>query len=252
MVDAALAAQGKMEVEQSRGGCGAQARGAGEEGVFPDLERDVAGVALAGAVLALEFHLENLVGVPGGGGFGVGEEGDEAALEGAEAAFDFAFCLRGGGDEVGDAEGAEGALKFAFWVAVVGAGTGAKEAERIGVDGLGDAVVFKGGAEVGEVIPSGVGTDETGGDVEAGMVIDGEEKELLLRSGPPLVDGAVVLPELADMRPAETPVSAVARRRRGKETREVFFNGCLDAGTGAGEAEKPLQLIGHELEIGRS
>ena len=50
-----------------------------------------------------------------GGDFGVGQEGDEAALKSAEAAFDFAFGLRGGCDEVGDAEGSEGALKFALW-----------------------------------------------------------------------------------------------------------------------------------------
>ena len=56
--------------------------------------------------MPLEFHLEDLVGVLRGGDFGVGKEGDEAALEGAEAAFDFAFCLRSGRDEVGDAEAA--------------------------------------------------------------------------------------------------------------------------------------------------
>jgi hypothetical protein len=68
-------------------------------------------------------------------------------------------------------------------------GAWAEEAEGIGVDGLGDAVVFKGGAEVAEVVPGGVGGDETARDVEAGMVIDGEEEDLLLRSRPPLVDG---------------------------------------------------------------
>lgn len=80
-----------------------------------------AGAALAGEVLALEFHLEDVVGVLWSGDFCVGEEGDDAALEGAEAAFDFAFCLRSGRDEMGDAEGAKGALEFALWVAAVGA-----------------------------------------------------------------------------------------------------------------------------------
>ncbi len=189
VVDAALLAKGKVQVEQRRGRCGAEALGAGQQGVFPDGEGDEAGAALAGAVLALEFHLKDVVGVLGGGDFGVGQEGDEAALEGAETAFDFAFCLRGGRDEVGDVEGAEGALEFALRVAAVAAGAWAEEAEGIGVDGLGDAVVFKGGAEVAEVVPGGVGGDETARDVEAGMVIDGEEEDLLLRSRPPLVDG---------------------------------------------------------------
>ena len=45
----------------------AEALGAGELGVFPDVEGDEAGAALAGAVLALEFHLEERVGVLRGG-----------------------------------------------------------------------------------------------------------------------------------------------------------------------------------------
>ena len=251
VVDAALLAKGKVQVEQRRGRCGAEALGAGQQGVFPDGEGDEAGAALAGAVLALEFHLKDVVGVLGGGDFGVGQEGDEAALEGAETAFDFAFCLRGGCDEVGDAEGAEGALEFALRVAAVAAGAWAEEAEGIGVDGLGDAVVFKGGAEVAEVVPGGVGGDETGGDVEAGMVIDGEEEDLLLRSGPPLVDGAVVLPKLADVSPAKTAVSANAWRRSREQKRKVRFEKGLDAGAGADKAEEPLHFIGHELKIER-
>lgn len=132
VVDAALLAKGKMEVEQGRSGCRAEALGAGQEG-------------------------------------------DDAALEGAEAAFDFALCLRGGCDEVRDAECSEGALEFALWVAAVTAGAWAEEAEGVGVDSFGDAMFFKGGAERAEVVPGGVGGDETACDVEAGMVIHGEK-----------------------------------------------------------------------------
>lgn len=121
VVDAALLAEGEVKVEQSRSGCRTEALGAGQERVFPDGGWDEAGAALAGEVLALEFHLEDVVGVLWSGDFCVGEEGDDAALEGAEAAFDFAFCLRSGRDEMGDAEGAKGALEFALWVAAVGA-----------------------------------------------------------------------------------------------------------------------------------
>ena len=42
----------------------------------------------------------------------------------------------------------------------------------------------------------GHGRRRSGHDIDAGMVIDGEN--LLLRSGPPLVNGAVVLPKLAE------------------------------------------------------
>ena len=200
VVDAALLAKGKMEVEQGRGGCRAEALGAGQQGVFPDGDGDEAGAALAGAVLALEFHLEELVCVLGNGDFGVGQEGDDAALEGAQAAFDFALCLRGGCDEVRDAECSEGALEFALWVAAVAAGAWAEEAECVGADSFGDAMFFKGGSEMAEVVPGGVGGDETACDVEAGMVIHGEKEDLFLRSGPPLVNGAVVLPESSGAR----------------------------------------------------
>ena len=80
VVDATLLAKGKVQVEQCLSGGGAEALGAGQQGVFPDAEGDEAGAALAGAVLALELHLEELVGVPRGGDFGVGKEGDDAAL----------------------------------------------------------------------------------------------------------------------------------------------------------------------------
>ena len=50
----------------------------------------------------------------------------------------------------------------------------------------------------------GGGGDETGGDVDAGMIIDREEENLFLRSGPPLVNGTLVPPKLADVSPAKT------------------------------------------------
>ena len=106
----------------------------------------------------------------------MGEEGDEAFLEGAETAFDFAFGLRGWGHEVGDAEGAQGALELAAGVEVVEVvvgGAGSEEAQGVGVDGKGDAVALEGFAEVLEVGPSGVAGDEAAGDVEAGVVVDG-------------------------------------------------------------------------------
>ena len=171
------------------------------------------------------------------------------------------FCLRGGCDEVGDAERAplgpepaegEGALEFALCVAAVAAGAWAEEAESIGVDGLGDAVFFKGAAEVAEVVPGGVGGDETPCDVDAGMVIDGEEENLLLRGGPPLVNGALVLPKLADVGPAKTALRANEGRRSREEVGKVCFEKSLHAGAGTDKAEETLELIGHELKIGRA
>ena len=81
-------------------------------------------------------------------------------MEGAEAAFDFAFCLRGWGDEMGDFQSPQGALELTSGIAVIAAGTGPKKTEAVGVNGAGNAVEFKGAAEVGEMIPGGVGADE--------------------------------------------------------------------------------------------
>ena len=67
-----------------------------------------------------------------------------------------------------------------------------------------------------------------------------------------MVDGAVVLPKLADVSPAKTAVSANAGRRSREQKRKVRFQKGLHAGTGTDKAEKTLQLIGHELKIGRA
>ena len=104
VVDAALVAKRKVQIEQSRRRHTAKALGTCSEGVIPRGLRDAPGAALAGVVLAMEFHLEDLVGVLRSGDFCVREEGDEAALKGAEATFDFAFGLGRGRDEMGDAE----------------------------------------------------------------------------------------------------------------------------------------------------
>ena len=50
---------------------------------------------------------------------GVGHKSDEAALESAEAAFDFSFGLRSWSDEVSDAQSPQGALELALGVGVV-------------------------------------------------------------------------------------------------------------------------------------
>ena len=252
VVDAALVAKGKVEVEQGERRSRAHTMGAGGVLMLPNADGDQAGGALAGAVLALEFHLEDGVCLRKGGDICVFEQGDDAALEGAKAAFDFPFCLRRGSDEMGDAEGAQGALEFALRVAAVGAGAGAKETEPVGVEGLWDAVQFKGGAKMREVVPGGIGGDEAGGEVEAGMIIHGEEKDLFLRSRPPLVDGSVVLPEFADAGTAETPVAARGLWQNGEQAGEVIFSKSLDAGACALEAKEPFEFIRSELEIRRS
>ena len=143
----------------------------------------------------------------------MGEESHQAALEGAEAAFDLALGLRGGRHEMCHAEPAQGALELAFGGAIVVAGTGPEEAQAVGVDDLGQAPGLEGFPEMSEVVPGRVRLDEAAREVEAGMVVDGEQEGLLGGGRPSLVDGAVVLPELADAGATEGAIDAGRARR---------------------------------------
>jgi hypothetical protein len=113
-------------------------------------------------------------------------------------------------------------------------------------------VVLEEGAEVAEVVPSGVGSDKAPAEVEAGVIIDGEQQDLLGRGRPPLVDGAVVLPEFANMGAAEASVGPVLARAGGHQVGEVGLDVGLDVGAGAFEPAEPLQFVGHELIVRRT
>ena len=115
----------------------------------------------------------------------------------------------------------------------------------------GNAVGFKEGAEVAEVVPGGVGGNEGARDVEPGVIIDGEQQDLFVGGRPPLVDGTVVLPEFADVGAAETPVGPGLARAGGHQMSEVRFDIGFDVGAGALETAEPLHFIGHELIVGR-
>ena len=62
---------------------------------------------------------------------------------------------------------------------------------------MGDAETLEGFAEVEEMCPSGVAGDESSGYVESGVVVQGDKESLFLGTGPPLVDGTIVLEEYA-------------------------------------------------------
>jgi len=74
---------------------------------------------MEGGILALDFHLEDLVCLMEGADLCVCQKRDQAALESAESAFDFAFCLRGWSDQVCNVQGAQGSLELASRVAAV-------------------------------------------------------------------------------------------------------------------------------------
>lgn len=174
VVDLALGAQGEVQVKQR----GLRTRGHGQfacgRRFFINLARDQPGGGEAGVVTAGDFHLEDFLSGWVIHGFGVAQEGDHTVLEGAEAAFDFTFCLGRGRDAMGDAEGEQRALELAAGIAQVLGGTGAEKAQGVGINGLWQAVGFKGGAEVAKMRPSGVSWNEAAGHDEARVIVHGE------------------------------------------------------------------------------
>ena len=111
-VDATCQVDGQMKIHEGGVGTGAQhvavlslCQGAG-------LIRGQVGGAADGSILAGQFADEQFLGRGIVGDFLVGQEGEDALLEGAEAAFDLSFGLRAGGDQMGDAQRGEGALEL--------------------------------------------------------------------------------------------------------------------------------------------
>lgn len=90
----------------------------------------------------------------------VSQERHQAQLQGAKAAFDFAFGLRTGGDQMGHPQGGEGALELRTRIPVIGHGIMTKEAQAVGVDDERQGVLEKEPAKMLEMIPGGVGGDK--------------------------------------------------------------------------------------------
>lgn len=236
---------------RAAGGGGTHAAFAALRLGVPDFDGDLADGAVDGAVLAGDLHLEDLVGLPPSLGAGVGEQGHEAALEGAEAAFDLPLGLRGGRHEVGHAEAAQGALELAFRIAVIMAGAGSEKAQAVGVDDLRQALDLEGLPEVLEVVPSRVRFDQAAREVEAGMIVHGEQEGLLGGGRPPLVDGAVVLPKFAEAGATEAAIDTGLACGGGHEMGLVGLDVGLHRGTSPDPSAEPFQLIGDELVVGR-
>lgn len=109
---------------------------------------------------------------------------------------------------------------------------------------------FESAAEVAEVIPCCFGRDKAAGNIEAGMVIDGEQKDLFGGGRPPLVDGTVVLIKLPDACAAEAAVGAIFSSDGRDEVREVRFDMNLDARSRPLEVAEALKFVCHKLVVG--
>ena len=79
-----------------------------------------AGGAANGGILALNLPVEHDLCGGIAAGFFIGQDGHEAFLQGSKAAFDLAFGLRAGSDQMGYPQGGEGALELGTGITVIG------------------------------------------------------------------------------------------------------------------------------------
>ena len=208
------------------------------------------GGAADGTVLPGPFADEQFLGGRVSGDLLVGQQRDQAVLEGAEAALDFTLGLGAGGDEVGDAPRGEGALELGAGIPTLGGGDMAEQGQAIGVEGHGPTVDGEEAAEVLEVMPSGVGGNEGGAEEFAGMVLDREQQGLLVLGRPPLMDGRIMLPEFAEA--SALPAAAgLWRGRAGVDQEwEVAAGINRDGFTVAVEGKAGGQFVGDQLVVG--
>jgi hypothetical protein len=251
-VDAAAAVQRQMEIKQAGGGTGLQDRALFGQGFGAGVVGGQAGGAADGAVLAGQFGGEQLLSLAVIGDFIEGQQGDEAFLKGAKAAFDFAFGLGAGGDQMRDAQRGEGALEFGTGVAPLGGGIMPEQGQAVGVKRQRQAMADEAKPEVLEMVPSGVGGHKGASHEFAGMIIHGQQEGLLVVRRPPLVDGGVVLPEFtqAGAFPAATRLGDGWGGLH--EEREVVTGIGGDGFAIPPEREAGGQFIRDELIVGRS
>ena len=172
-IDAAAQMQGQMEVQERGGRAGTYRRTLLRQSQVPSRIGAAAGGAADRGVLVGHLAIQDdLSGGVIGDAF-ESQERDQALLQGTEAAFDFAFGLRAGGDQMGHAQGGEGALELGGGIPIIGHGIMAKEAQAIGVHDQGQGVLEEEPAKVLEVIPGRIGRDKDGAQELSRMIING-------------------------------------------------------------------------------
>ena len=251
VVDPPAAAQGEVQIKQGGWRGGLQQAASAGTGLVPCLLRHFARRPARRPVLTPDFHLQDRVGLWPRADAGVRQQRDQPLLEGSETAFDLSLGLRSGGHQVRDPQRGQGTLKFAAGIAGVVGGTGTEEAQPIGVNRGGQPVLLEGSAEMAEVIPSGVCPDKASGHDESRMIIDAQEQGLFGGVRPPLMDAAVVLPQLPRVRTAEATIGPHPAGRTRHQPGKVLFHIGLDAGPGTVKPAQPLQFIRHELIVRR-
>jgi len=242
--------EGQVEIEEAQIRSRTHGIAVLGSGLCPSLVWGEACGSAHGAVLTFDLPVEDDLGRVVMGNSLEGQQGDEAVLKSSEAALDLSFSLRARSDQMRNAQRREGPLELGAWITAVGGGLIAKEREAVGVESPSTAMVHEGPPEVFEVAPGGVGGDEGGSEVFAGVVIDGEQKGLLVVGLPPGVDGRVVLPELADGGTLPTPFGLGNGKSLADEIGKVGAGVGGDRFAVAQEGEALGEFVSDELEIG--
>ena len=250
-VDPAAQMECQMQVQQGGWRTRTDGRASFHQRLIPSGIGAVAGGAADGGILVGHLAIQDdLSGGVIADAF-VGQERDQALLQGAKAAFDLAFGLRARGDQMGHAQGREGALELRAGIPVIGHGIMAKEAQAISVDDQRQAMLEPEPAKMLEVIPGGIGGDKDRAQKFSRMIIDGQQQGLLGGGGPPLVNGRIVLPQFAPAGAFPTAAGFGARFRLAEEVWEMRSDKGGDGLPLAFETEAGGQFIGHQLKVGR-
>lgn len=181
----------------------------------------------------------------------VSQQRYQGLLEGGEAAFELAFGLRTGSDQVGHAQGGKGALELQTRIPVIGHGSVAKKAEAIRGHDQRPVVLEQAAAKRLEMIPSRSGRDKDRAQKFSGMIIAGQEQGLLVRGRPPLVDGRIVLPQFVEASPFPAAAGFWARFGLRDEVGKMRADKGGDRLPLALETEADRQFLGHPLKVGR-
>jgi len=250
-VDSAAQMECQMQVQQGGWRARSDGRAPIHQRLLPGRIGTVAGGAADRGILV--GHLAIQDDLSGGviADVFVSQERDQALLQGAEAAFDLAFGLWAGRDQVGYTQGGKGALELRAGIPIIGHGIMAKEAQAISVNDQRQAVLQQEPAKMLEVIPSCIGGDEDRAQKFSRMIIDGQQQGLLGGGGPPLVDGRIVLPQFAQAGAFPTAAGLEARFGLADEVGEMRSDKGGDGLPMAFETEAGGQFIRHQLKVGR-
>jgi hypothetical protein len=118
-VDPSFQVESQMEVQQGCWGTGTRDGPLFCQGFLPGRIGAEAGGAADGGILALNLPVEHDLCGGKAADFFIGQDGHQAFLQGSKPAFDLAFGLRAGSDQMGYPQSGEGALELGTGITVI-------------------------------------------------------------------------------------------------------------------------------------